>query len=127
MSEPQPIPPRTISPLEQEINYLDMTEKTLRKTIGGLTKGGEDYLRTVAEALTFFIIDETKIKSREEMISEVRTKLKTIRTQKIGKIHFLQEGSPGLEDLIIWSLDMLGEREQTARLSNIKTKIDEMV
>ena len=124
MNVRQPPEPRQITALEREIAELSMVENGLRKVIGGLRQFGEDYIRGMAANTPFMVIDETQIKSKDEMIIEMVQNLTATRLKKQRLVTFAQEGTPGLTALAEQIIDDLEERGVTGAVQAIKDKAE---
>lgn len=116
--------PRQITALEREINELGMIENGLRKVIGGLRQFGEDYIRGMAANTPFMVIDETQIKSKDEMIIEMVQQLTNTRLKRQRLVTFAQEGTPGLVTLAEQIIDDLEERGVVDAVQTIKDKAE---
>lgn len=93
-------PPQVqVSEGQKRINRIHQKRKNILKLIGLISQEKELGLRELAENLPFFKIDESQIKTPEEMVADLRAEYRRLDEEYQLEVHLERYGSPGLKTL----------------------------
>lgn len=84
---------------QEKLNRIHQKRKNILKLIGLISQEKELGLRELANNLPFFKIDESQIKSPEEMVADLREEYKKLDEEFQLEVHLERYGSPGLKAL----------------------------